>query len=138
MKNVMLACVPCYFSCCYFLPSTWNVMFSHSKFQIRINTSHITLLQYVWIKPHLSGLTDVKNYTSNFDQSIQVWCREKEKEENNENCQAFCVIRKRNRNYNYEIRLESRNYTLHNIPKNYWIWKSVRVTISTSRYILYS
>ena len=56
----------------YFLWSTWHVMFSHTKFQIGINISHVTFLQCVWIKPNLFSLRDVENLTSNFGQSDQI------------------------------------------------------------------
>ena len=70
-------------------------MFTHTKSQIGINISQITFLQCVRIKPHSFSLTNVENSTSNFRQSVKICCREKEKEENNGNCKAFCVTRKR-------------------------------------------
>ena len=72
-------------------------MFSHTKFQIGINICHLTFLQCLQIKPHFSSLTNVENQTSNFCQSVQICRGEKEREENNGNCKAFCVIRKRNK-----------------------------------------
>ena len=55
-----------------------------------------TFLQRVRIKPHLSSLRSVENSRNNFRQSVQICCREKEKEENDGNCKAFCVTRKHN------------------------------------------
>ena len=53
-------------------------------------------LRCVRIEPHSSGLTNVENSTRKFHQSVQNCCREEQREENNGNCKAFCVIRKRN------------------------------------------
>ena len=72
-----------------------DVIFSHMKFQIAIKNSHVTFLQFVWIKPHSSSLTNLENSTSSFSQSVQIFCREEQKEENNGDCKAFCVTRKR-------------------------------------------
>ena len=69
-------------------------MFSHTKFQIGVSICQIILLQYVWIKPHSSSLTNEENLTSNFCQSFQICCGEKGREENNGNCKAFYVTRK--------------------------------------------
>ena len=87
----------------YFLWSTWHGMFSHTKFQIEINISYVVFLQCTWIEPHSSSLTNVENLTSNFGQSVQICCREKEKEENNDNCKAFCVTRKRKKLINEQL-----------------------------------
>ena len=38
-----------------------------------------------------------EKYRENFCQSIQICYREKEKLENNDNCKAFCVTRKRSK-----------------------------------------
>ena len=56
-------------------------------------------LQCVRIEPHSSGLTNVEKSTSNFRQSVQICCREEQREENNGNCKAFCVIRKRKKHF---------------------------------------
>ena len=48
----------------------------------------------VWNEPHLSSLTNVENPTSNFHQSVQICCREEQGEENNGNCQTFCITHK--------------------------------------------
>ena len=50
------------------------------NFKFKINIVHVTFLQYVWIKPNWSILTNVENLTSNFGQSVQIYCREKEQE----------------------------------------------------------
>ena len=47
-------------------------------------------------KPHSSSLTNEENLTNNFGQSVQIFCREKEKEGNNGNSKAFCVTCKFN------------------------------------------
>ena len=56
-----------------------NVMLSHAKFQIGTNIFQmcLTFLQYVWVKPHSSSLTNVKNTTNIFRQPVQICCREK-------------------------------------------------------------
>ena len=41
---VKLTCMPAYFCHYYFLWSTWHVIFSHTKFQIGINISHVKFL----------------------------------------------------------------------------------------------
>ena len=78
-------------------------MFPHTNSQIVINIYCVTFLQWVWIKPHSSGLTNVEHFTSNFCQFIQICCREKEKEENKGNCKAFSVTRKRKNTVNTKI-----------------------------------
>ena len=72
-----------------------NVMLSDKKYHITTNILHLTFLQCVWTKPNLFSSSNVENLTSNFCQSIQICCREKEKDEINVNCRAFCVILKR-------------------------------------------
>ena len=94
-----------YFRHYYFLWSTWHVIFLHTKFPIAIKISHVAFLQCVWIKPHSSNLTNVESLTSNFGQSVQMCCREKEKEENNGNCKAFCVTRKRKKKSSIRVEL---------------------------------
>ena len=94
---ITVICMPAYFHHYYFLWSKWHAMFSQIKFQIGINSSHVTFLRCVWIKPHSSSLTNVKISTSSFCQSFQICCREDQKEGKNGNCKAFCVIRKRNK-----------------------------------------
>ena len=89
--------MPAYFRHYYFLESTWYVMFSPTKFESGINICHKTFHQCVRIKPHLSNLANVENSTSNFRQSVQICCGEKGREENNSNCKAFGVTRKRNK-----------------------------------------
>ena len=71
-------------------------MFSQTKFEIAINICHITFLRCVRIDPHSASLTNVENLTGNFCQSVQICFREEQREENNGNCKAFCVTRKRN------------------------------------------
>ena len=71
-------------------------MLSHTKFQIGKNICHITFFQCVRIEPHLSSLKNMENSTSNFRQSVQICCGEKEREDNNGKCKAFRVKRKRN------------------------------------------
>ena len=44
---------------------------------------------------HWPSLINLENLTSYFGQSIQIFCSEKEKEENNGNHKAFCVTCKR-------------------------------------------
>ena len=56
---------------------------------------HITFLKCVRIDSHSPSLTNVENSTSNFRQSVQICCREEQKEENNGNWKAFGVTRKR-------------------------------------------
>ena len=70
-------------------------MFSHTKFLTALNIFHITFLQCGQIKPHSSSLTNVENSATDFCQSVQIFCREEQKEENNGNCKAFCITRKR-------------------------------------------
>ena len=65
--------------------SDWNKYLSHNVFQ------------WVRIKPHWPGLTDVENLTSNFRQSFQICCREEEREGNNSICKGFRTTRKRNK-----------------------------------------
>ena len=77
---------------CHLLPP---LLFSHTKFQIEINISHVTFLPFVWIKRHLSSLTNVENLTRKLGHSDQICCREKGKEETNGNFKAFCVKCKR-------------------------------------------
>ena len=69
-------------------------MVSHTEFQIAKNICHLTFLQCVGIKPHLCSLTNVENSTNKFRQSVQFYCKE-QREENNGNCKAFCITRKR-------------------------------------------
>ena len=88
-----------------FLWRTWHVIFLHTKFPIAIKISHVAFFQCVWIKPHSSNLTNVESLTSNFGQSVQICCREKEKEENNSNCKAFCVTRKRKKKSSIRVEL---------------------------------
>ena len=38
-----------------------------------------------------------------FGQFVQIACREEEKEENNGNCKALCVTRKRNKQLNISV-----------------------------------
>ena len=52
---------------------------------------HEVIFQYVRITLNLSSLTNMKKFTSNFRQSVQICCREKEREENNGNCKAFSL-----------------------------------------------
>ena len=73
----------------------WHLLLSHTKFQIEINISHAAFLPCDWIKRHLSSLTNVENLTCKFAHSVQICCREKEKEETNRNFKAFCVKFKR-------------------------------------------
>ena len=54
-------------------------------------------LQCVRIELHSSSLTNVENSTSNFRQSVQIWYREEQKEENNGNCKAFRAASKTNK-----------------------------------------
>ena len=86
-----------------FLWRTWHVIFLHTKFPIAIKISHVAFFQCVWIKPHSSNLTNVESLTSNFGQSVQICCREKE--ENNSNCKAFCVTRKRKKKSSIRVEL---------------------------------
>ena len=64
-------------------------MFSHKMFQSGINICHITFLQRVRIKSQPSSLTNVENSKSNFPQSVQICCGEKERGENNGNYKTF-------------------------------------------------
>ena len=102
MKNndniYMLTCMPPYFRYYCFLWRTWHVMFSQTEFQTGINICHM-FLQCFRIEPHSSRLINVKNSTSNFRQFVQICCREKEREENNGNCKAFCFTRKRSKSW---------------------------------------
>ena len=63
----------------------------------------MTFLQCVRIEPHSSGLIKVKKSISNYRQSVQISCRDEEKEENKGNCKAFCVTRKLNKIGNVNI-----------------------------------
>ena len=65
-------------------------------FGCRESSEYITLLQCVWIGPHSSSLTNVENWTSHFRQSVQIWCREEQREENSGKWKAFCVTHKHN------------------------------------------
>ena len=56
-------------------------MFSHMKFQIRINIFHVSLLQLVWFTPHLPSLINLEKLTSNFGQFVKIFYWEKEKED---------------------------------------------------------
>ena len=51
----------------------------------------------------MSSLTNVDSLTSNFRQSVQICCGEKEREENNGNCKAFSVAHKRNNKENNKL-----------------------------------
>ena len=48
------------------------------------------------LRPCSSNLTNLENSTSNFCQSVQICCREEQKEENNGYWKAFYVTRKCN------------------------------------------
>ena len=72
-------------------------MLPQTRFQIGIDICHITFSQCARIESHSSGLTNVENSTSQFCQSVHICCGEKEREENNGNCKAFCVRRKRSK-----------------------------------------
>ena len=52
--------------------------------------------QGVWIRPHSPSLSNKRNLATNFGESVQICCREKEKEENNGNCKDFRITRKGN------------------------------------------
>ena len=47
------------------------------------------VLQCAWIKPHSSIITNIENLTSNLRQSVEIYCGEKQKEEDNGNCNFF-------------------------------------------------
>ena len=71
-------------------------VFTH-KILFGINICHLMFLQCVWIQLHLSSLTNIENLTRKFGQSVQICCRENEKEENNGNSKAFYVTYKLNK-----------------------------------------
>ena len=56
-----------------------------------INFCHITFLQCGQSKPLSSSLTNLENSTSSFRHSVQICCREEQKEENNGNCKTFSL-----------------------------------------------
>ena len=66
-------------------------MFSHTKFQTGISIFQIIFLQCVQIKPYSSSLTNGENLTSNFRQSFQICCGEKEREKNTGNCKVLTL-----------------------------------------------
>ena len=67
------------------------------KLQIGKNICHITFHQCVQIKPHLFSLTNLESYTSSFCQSLQIYCREEQREGKNDSSRAFCVTSKYNK-----------------------------------------
>ena len=84
--------------------SKWEKHFSHNVPSLYLNYSTLVYLnkcrkfdKQVWsVSP---DLLHIENLTSKFGQSLQICCREKEKEENNGNCKAFCVTHKRKNVY---------------------------------------
>ena len=64
------------------------------------------------MKSHLSSSTNVENFTSNFGQSVQICCREKEKEENNGNCKAFSVIHKHKKSIETKLRYNNKKLSI--------------------------
>ena len=76
----------------------WHVIISHMKFQVNLKKHNV--FQCVSIMVHSSNLKNVENLTRNFRQSFQIYCREREKEENNGNCKAFCVTRTCKKGFN--------------------------------------
>ena len=93
---ITFTCMPAYFCHYYFPWSTWHVMFSNTKFHIRINISQVTFYRFIWIKPHSPSLTNLERLRSIFCQSVQICSREGQREENNGNGKGFCVTRKQN------------------------------------------
>ena len=67
----------------------WNKYLSHNVFQC------------VRIKPSWSSVTNEENSTINFCQSVQISCREEERQENNSNYKTFCLTRKRKKRYHH-------------------------------------
>ena len=80
MKDIDNIYMLVYFRHYYFLWSTWHVIFSHTIFQIALNICHKAFLQSGQIKPHLSILTNVDNSRDNLRQSVQICCKEEERE----------------------------------------------------------
>ena len=96
MKNIGNIYMLAYFHDYYFLESTWHVMFSHAKFQIGINICHV-------MSSNVSELshTRLAQQMSKVDEQLSSvrpdsLKRKKQREENDGNCKAFCVTRKRN------------------------------------------
>ena len=58
-----------------------NIRLSHAKFKIETNIFQMcsTFLQCVWVKPHSSSLTNVRNPTSIFSRPVHIFCREKKR-----------------------------------------------------------
>ena len=107
MKNINTLCMftficPFISAIIIFSKAHGMSILSHTKVEIRINICHIKFFQCVRFKPRSSSSTNVENSTSNFRQSVQICCREAQKEENNGNCQAFCVTRKRNKSERHQ------------------------------------
>ena len=63
----------------------------------------------------VSSLTNVKRLTNNFRQSVQIYCREKEKEGNDGNRKAFCITCKCKNPYEicsvvYKCKIQNTDY----------------------------